>query len=64
MGVDAASKMGSQSDRESYSLFVWHRFVGFRNGVVKYEKEHSVMYQGPHNIGTSYTTEKGVRDHS
>ena len=64
MGVEAPSKMGSQSDRKSYFLFVWHRFISFRNGVVKYEKEHSLMYQGPHEIGTNYTTEKGMWDHA
>lgn len=58
MGVDEPSKM-SQSDRKSYSLFVWHRFISFRNGVVKYEKEHSVMYQGPTKIGANYITKKG-----
>jgi hypothetical protein len=62
MGVEAPSKMGSQFDRKSYSVFAWRRFFSFRNGAVeKYEKEHSVIYQGPHKIGTVYVTKRGVR---
>jgi len=60
MSADAPSKIGSQSDRMSYLLFVLQRFTSVRNGVVKYEKEHSIMYQGPHKIGTDYITKKGV----
>jgi hypothetical protein len=38
--------------------------ISFRNGVVvKYEKEHSVMYPGPHKVDTNYITEKGAWDH-
>jgi hypothetical protein len=46
------------SVRQNGLLSVWHRFISVRDGVeyVRYETDHSVMYQGPFKIGTNDIT--------